>query len=85
MSMVGYEITTMTVIVHMDPWGADGPQTFTMTAPPGKVPISAGFNNLGPYPHWLGSYPSGNDWVFVFAGQPYDETSCDLYLISADA
>lgn len=85
MSMVGYEITTMTVIIAMDPWGAIGSQTFTMTAPPGKVPITGGFNNLGPYPLRQGSYPSGNDWVFVFYGQDVNETSCDLYLISADA
>lgn len=81
--VAGYEITTMTVTVLMDQFGAISPQIFTMTAPPGKVPIAAGFYNYGGAP--VGSYPSGNSWVFVFAQQPQSETIADLYLISVDA
>lgn len=68
---VGHEVVTDTVTVARDN-GDVGRQAFRVAAPSGKVPISGGcdlpYAPGGDLGRLLGSYPDGDEWVFVFLG-----------------
>jgi hypothetical protein len=75
-----YEVVTETVNVIEDS-GTVGPQEFRVTVPAGKVPLSAGWNGQSAK-QIMGSYPDGNDWVFILLG--LDVTggyNVDLYVV----
>lgn len=64
---LGYEVVSGTHRVYDTPSGID---TFTVTAPTGKKPVSGGLdvgtNANITFNLVKASYPSGDDWVFKF-------------------
>lgn len=76
---MGYEVVTDTISVLMTP----GEQTFTLSAPSGKKPVAAGHRIHvagGAYPFYVGDYPDGTAWKFVFLSEG-PATDVDLYVV----
>lgn len=86
---LGRNVTTSTVTVLADN-GSIGRQTFTVTVPSGKIPVSGGYDV--PYATGFGhatllsSFPNtaGTGWTFVFRNENVNH-NVDLYVVYMDA
>lgn len=79
-----YQVVTQTVTVPASSNGQPG--TYTLTAPTGKSVLAGGYRDHvtggNGEVRVLGSYPSGQTWVFEIVGASFDHT-VDLYLTTA--
>lgn len=79
-----YQVVTQSVTVPADSSGL--PNTYTLTAPTGKKPLSGGHHDHISQGQGdvrvVGSYPTGQDWKFEIIGASFDHT-VDLYLVTA--
>jgi hypothetical protein len=79
-----FQMVTDTVTVPADSNGL--PNTYTLTAPTGKKPLSAGHRDYVTSGHGdvrvTASYPSDDTWVFEIVGTSFAHT-VDLFLITA--